>query len=151
MRRGLTAAIVVVVAFLAGCTDSGDNDADAESKAPLSGAVCSSAASSSQVDLPTGFPTEFPLPEGMIVTSAEDRGDAGILVTGVTGTPFDEVLSGLQDDLPANGFTLTEGESEPHDAESNWTSADYEGRWAIRENPACAGDTAVQVLARATG
>ena len=61
------------------------------------------------------------------------------------------MLSGLQKDLPANGFTPTEGESEPHDAESNWTSAGYEGRWAIRENPACPGDTAVQMLARATG
>lgn len=145
------ALIGLVLALLTACGDSGAGAADTAARAPLSGAVCASAVTGSEVDLPAGFPTDFPLPDKMIVTSAEDRGDAGIVVSGVTTTPFAQVLSALQKDLPANGFTPSEGESEPHDAESNWTSAGYEGRWAIRENPACPGDTTVQILARATG
>ena len=69
------------------------------------------------------------------------------MVEGVTGT-FIDVLHGLQTGLPAKGFTPEEGETEPHDAESDWSSAAFSGRWAIRELTQCGGQTSVSVVAR---
>jgi hypothetical protein len=60
------------------------------------------------------------------------------------------VLKSLQSELPAKGFRADNGEVEPDDAESDWTSSRFEGRWAIREIPQCDGDTLINVVARAT-
>ena len=137
-----------MLALVAGC--SSGKDADAGSKgtpAEVASAVCVQAAR--QVDLPAGFPADFPLPPGTVLYATDDRGKDGIVVTGVTKTPFKSVLSSLQKDLPAHGYTPDEGETEPHDAESNWHSASFDGRWAIREIPQCSGQTLVNVVARA--
>jgi hypothetical protein len=153
-RRG-TALIGVAACFglvlVAGCGSESDKDADADKGSPvnLASAVCAKDAQAKQVGLPSGFPSDFPLPPGTVVYSADNRGQDGIVVTGVTSTPFKSVLAALQSQLPAHGYTPKEGETEPHDAESNWTSASFDGRWAIREIPQCAGDTLVNVLARA--
>jgi len=48
------------------------------------------------------------------------------------------------------GFRVTNGETEEHDAEANWTSGDQEGRWAIRESADCPGETVIQVFAAAS-
>lgn len=144
------AGVLAALTLAAGCSSEKDADADAKgTPVSVASAVCASEASAKQVNLPPGFPSDFPLPEGTIVFAAEDRGKDGIVVTGVTETPFKSVLSSLQKDLPAHNYTLAEGESEPHDAESNWHSPDYIGRWAIRELPQCSGQTLVSVLARA--
>jgi hypothetical protein len=97
---------------------------------------------------PAGFPSAFPLPAGMVVTSAEDRGAGGLVISGVTATGFKDVLKGLQTDLSAKGFTPKNGESEPHDAESDWSSTEFDGRWAIRELSQCGNQTLVSVVAR---
>jgi hypothetical protein len=140
------------LSWVAGCGSESDSDADADanrSPVNVASAVCAKDASAKPVGLPTGFPSDFPLPPGTLVYAADDRGKDGIVVTGVTRTPFKSVLSSLQTDLPAHGFTAEEGETEPHDAESNWHSAGFTGRWAIREIPQCSGETLVNVLARA--
>lgn len=145
---GVVACCVLTLA--AGCSSAKDSDADAKgTPVSVATAVCADKAVAKQVNLPTGFPSDFPLPEGTILFAAEDRGEGGIVITGVTETPFKSVLSSLQKDLPAHNYTLEEGETEPHDAESNWHSPGYTGRWAIRELPQCSGETLVNVLARA--
>lgn len=153
-RRGRGTALIGVaacfgLALVAGCGSESDKDADKGSPVNVASAVCAKDAPAKQVGLPSGFPSDFPLPPGTVVFSADNRGQDGIVVTGVTSTPFKSVLAALQSQLPAHGYTPKEGETEPHDAESNWTSASFDGRWAIREIPQCAGDTLVNVLARA--
>lgn len=143
------ALAVVLAAALTGCGSSHPNStatAAPGAAAEANTTVCSSAAKS--VALPSGFPATFPMPPGTVVTAADDRGDAGLVVSGVTPAAFKDVLAALQHDLPPKGFTLQDGETEPHDAESDWTSAGYHGRWAIREIPQCHGDTAVSVVSR---
>jgi hypothetical protein len=135
---------------VAGCSSGKDADADSKgTPVEVASAVCVQAASAKQVGIPPGFPDDFPLPPGTILYATDDRGKDGIVVTGVTETPFKSVLSSLQKDLPAHGYTPDEGEIEPHDAESNWHSAGFDGRWAIREIPQCSGQTLVNVVARA--
>ncbi|MDT4932944.1 MAG: hypothetical protein QOK11_836 [Pseudonocardiales bacterium] len=148
--RAAASAAALAAAALTGCSSSSHPNAKATVAAKASveanTTACSSAAKS--VALPSGFPASFPMPPGTVVTAADDRGDAGFVVSGVTPTAFKDVLAALQTDLPAKGFTMKDGETEPHDAESDWTSAGYDGRWAIREIPQCHGDTAVSVVAR---
>jgi|SRR6478672_10418585 len=144
----LSAALLSLVA----CSSAGGSpDPDSSRKADVTDAVCAKDAAAKKVDLPSGFPADFPLPPGTVVYSVDNRGaDEGIVVTGVTSTRFSSVLKALQTQLPAKGFRADNGETEPHDAESDWTSNGFQGRWAIREIPQCGGDTLVNVVARAT-
>jgi hypothetical protein len=142
-------AVATTFVLIAGCESEAEKAKEKDQaalKASASGAVCAKDAKS--VALPTGFPAAFPLPAGTVVTSAEDRGTSGLVVQGVSATAFKDVLKGLQTDLPAKGFTPKNGETEPHDAESDWSSADYDGRWAIRELSQCGSQTLVSVVAR---
>ena len=153
MVRTAIAAVPVVRALgLAACSSSGGAAAEADAAgtaaAGVTNAICSAAAADKKVDLPSGFPADFPLPPKTTVYSVDDRGEGGIVVTGVTSTPFHTVLKSLQTQLPAHGYTPKDGETEPHDAESDWASSNYEGRWAIREITQCSGDTLVSVVAR---
>lgn len=147
MRR--LAAPAAAALLCAACGSTGGAGPGAVRAPGAAPAVCSAQAASRAVARPAGFPADFPLPAGTLLTSAQDRGSAGVVVTGVTARPFRQVLAALQHDLPARGYTASEGESEPHDAESDWASAGWTGRWAIRALPACPGDTAVSVVARA--
>jgi hypothetical protein len=142
-------AVATAVILVAGCDSEAEKEKEkdaAKLKASASTAVCAKDAKA--VALPAGFPATFPLPAGTVVTSAEDRGTGGLVVSGVTATTFKDVLKGLQADLPAKGFTPKNGETEPHDAESDWSSSDYDGRWAIREVTQCGNQTLVSVVAR---
>ncbi len=109
--------------LLAACGSSGGADPDAANgpsgnAADVGSAVCAKDAAAKKVALPPSFPSGFPMPPGTVVYSVEDRGAAGIVVTGVTDAPFQQVLKALQARLPAAGFRPGDGESEPHDAES---------------------------------
>jgi hypothetical protein len=145
--RAAAAATTLIV--IAGCESDAEKAKEkdqAKLKASASTAVCAKDAKA--VPLPAGFPTTFPLPAGMVVTSAEDRAGSGLVIAGVSATAFKDVLKGLQTQLPAKGFTPKNGETEPRDAESDWSSADYDGRWAIRELAQCGNQTLVSVVAR---
>lgn len=151
MIRILGAATVATFA-LAACGSSGASTsktgAATGDQADVAAAVCAKEAAAKTVELPASFPADFPMPPGTKVYSVSDRGSSGIVVTGVTSTPFKTVLSALQTELPAKGFRPDNGETEPHDAESDWESSGFKGRWAIREIPQCSGDTLVNVVAR---
>lgn len=146
-------ALAAALLSLAACSSTGGSaDPDAGSnRADVSSAVCAKDAAAKRVHLPSGFPAGFPLPPGTVIYSVDNRGtDEGIVVTGVTSTSFQSVLKSLQSQLPKKGFRADNGETEPHDAESDWTTNGFQGRWAIREIPQCSGDTLVNVVARAT-
>jgi len=149
----MVAAAAASLLVIAGCGSgkstaaaAGDRDTDAVSTPAGTSTACAAGATARPV--PAGFPADFPLPPGMIVTAAEDRGSAGVVLTGVSDQPFQQTLHSLQQQLPAHGYRLTEGESEPKDAESDWSSASYQGRWAIRVAAGCPDDTAIQLLAK---
>ncbi len=97
---------------------------------------------------PDGYPTGFPMPAGTVVFHVEDRGADGVIATGVTDTPFRAVLGALNGPAQDAGYRVSEGETEDHDAEANWTGHGYTGRWAIRESATCRGETVIQVLSK---
>jgi hypothetical protein len=93
-------------------------------------------ADATEVDLPTNFPA--PLPEGAIVVAVQERDDDRTVVTAVVPAAEPDVLTDLQAAYAQAGLTLTEGETEARDAESNFTGDGVTGRWGIRELTDCA-------------
>jgi hypothetical protein len=59
------------------------------------------------------------------------------VVTGVVPKAEADVLKDLQSAYASAGLTLTEGEREERDAESNFTGSGIVGRWGIRELSDC--------------
>lgn len=94
-----------------------------------------------------GFPSDWPFPPDTVVYNVENRADTGVIVTGVSSTPFQEILDFMNNDVVAAGFEIESGETEDDDAEAEWKSADYSGRWAIRKSATCDGETIIQVFA----
>ena len=146
------ALLLLSVAPLAACgTDSGKTGAvgvsgagDSESEAGDEGKggeqsgtpqTVACPADAKAVDLPEGFPA--PLPEGAIVVAVQKRDDDRTVVTAVVPSAEPDVLAGLQSAYSDAGLTLTEGETEERDAESNFTGDGVTGRWGIRELTDC--------------
>ncbi len=137
-------ALAASLLLVAGCGESG-NAHDAQFGAAADTSTCVKDAQ--QVSsYPDGFPARFPFPPRTVVFNAQDRGADGVVATGVTPLPFKQVLASLNGPAQKAGFKVTDGETEEHDAEANWTGNGYRGRWAIRESGSCPGETVVQVL-----
>lgn len=100
------------------------------------------------VDLPAGFAA--PLPSGTVVVAVAQRDGGRTVVTGVVPAPESAVLAELQDAYPRAGLTLTEGETEERDAESNFTGNGVVGRWGIRALDDCTPEaTRIDLVVRA--
>jgi hypothetical protein len=101
------------------------------------------------VDLPAAFPA--PLPKGAVVVAVQKRDGGRTVVTAVVPAAEKDVLADLQAAYPAAGLTLTEGETEEHDAESNFTGDGVTGRWGIRELSDCSdAATRIDLVVRAS-
>jgi len=87
------------------------------------------------------------MPKGTVVYHVEDRGQDGVIATGVTATPFDDVLKAMNNAKQV-GFAVTSGETEENDAEANWTGNGYLGRWAIKKSASCPDQTVIQLLSK---
>jgi hypothetical protein len=139
LRTALPVALLVGVGLLAGCSDAGSGtDPDAASKgAEQSGTpqTVDCPGKATAVDLPAGFAA--PLPSGTVVVSVQSRTGGRTVVTGVVPAKESDVLKDLQGAYKAAGIPLTEGETEPHDAESNFTGKGLTGRWGIRSLAEC--------------
>lgn len=138
MRPLLLAALIIGLPLVAGCEQKNlDNTADKATCVQDAQRVSS---------YPDGFPRDFPFPPRTVVYHAEDRGSDGVVVTGVTSLAFKKVLASLNGPTQEAGYKVTDGETEEHDAEADWTGNGYRGRWAIRESGSCPGETVVQVV-----
>jgi len=149
MRRHLLAPFVTALLLLptacGGEDDSGDPDGDRFTAAADTDTCVADA--QPVASYPDGYPTDYPMPAGTVVFHVEDRGADGVVATGVTDRPFDEVLRDMNAAAGA-GFARTSGETEEDDAEANWTGHGFTGRWAIKKSASCSGETVVQLLSR---
>jgi len=84
------------------------------------------------------------------VTKVETRTEGRIIVTGVSLKDFAATLADLQKTFSTNGWTLSQGEVEKDDAESNFSGNGFRGRWAIRALDQCDGNTTVSVVTGAS-
>ena len=142
----VTGALLLALTACSSGPDRAATDPDAGEGAAADRSTCLADAEA-LAKLPADYPADFPLPPQTVAYDADDRGEEGVVVTGVTDLPFADVLDALNGPAQDAGFAVTEGETEEHDAEANWTGNGFRGRWAIRESSSCPGETVVQVLA----
>jgi hypothetical protein len=157
VRLLLAAALLVLGSGLVGCdddagdADSGKDRAEAAEDHEMEGAADESTcrADAEEIDPPYGdsFPAAWTFPPDTTAYHVEELGSTGTVVTAVSEAPFDDVLDFLNQDAVDAGFEITEGETEEDDAEANWTSEEFRGRWTIRRSADCPGETVIQVLA----
>ena len=140
------AATLLLAGALTGC-ESAEQKAMESTADQMS--VC--ARNASAVELPAAFPSEAALPDGYVVTHVESRAGGRVVVTAVSPKPFRDTLKDMQATYARNGWSLSEGEVEADDAESNFSGNGLKGRWAIRAMDACKGNTAVSLVTGATG
>ncbi|MGZ4622147.1 MAG: hypothetical protein ACXVGD_08605 [Blastococcus sp.] len=145
-RTALPAALLVAgLGLLTGCSGAtgaasssagGDTDAastSAESSGTPQTVDCPGKAKA--VTVPAGFLA--PLPAGTVVVAVGSRSGGRTVVTGVVPGAEHDVLKQLQDAYLSAGLTLTDGETEADDAESNFTGSAVTGRWSIRAMDEC--------------
>lgn len=155
---GLVAALLLGLPLLAACggdskaeepssESAREHAAEEELEAAADRSTCRADAEAVDAPYADGFPQAWVFPPDTTVYDVEDRDGTGVIVTGISSAPFADILDFLNHDAVDAGFTVTEGETEEHDAEANWRSGDQVGRWAIRESADCPGETVVQVFA----
>jgi len=98
------------------------------------------------VGVPQELPAQAALPNGYVVTNVEARSGSRVVVTAVSPRDFTATLADMQRTFSENGWTMSQGEVEAGDAESNFTGNGVKGRWAIRAIDQCAGNTTVSVV-----
>lgn len=98
------------------------------------------------VGVPQELPAQAALPNGYVVTNVEARSGSRVVVTAVSPRDFTATLAEMQRTFSENGWTMSQGEVEAGDAESNFTGNGVKGRWAIRAIDQCAGNTTVSVV-----
>ena len=152
MSRRPLLALLLLAGLLAGCGDTGaeaaspsssssssshEEDQGEEAGAERSGTpeTVDCPADATPVDVPGDLAA--PLPQGTIVVAVDQRDDGRTVLTGVVPAAEPDVLADLQQAYPAAGITLTEGETEERDAESNFTGSGLTGRWGIRALEDC--------------
>lgn len=148
-RAALLPLALAVLVLVAGCGDSGDEptagDPDGGDHSSAADTSTCVADATPVTSTPESYPSDFPLPDGTVVFAVEDRGEDGVIATGVTRTPFEDVLAAMNAAEEA-GFRVTSGETEDDDAEASWSGNGYVGRWAIKKSATCPGETVVQLL-----
>ncbi len=120
--------------------------------APTGGATPGACATDAKaVSLPPAYPSRAALPGGYPVTKVETRSGDRIVITAVSPKAFPATLADMQRTFSTNGWTLSEGEVEKDDAESNFEGNGFRGRWAIRAIEQCPGNTSVSVVVGPAG
>ena len=169
MTRGRAAGAALALLLAAGTTACGSDGSSGSSSAPSTSSAPSSSASQEDGEKsgeaadtstcvadarpwkgtePAGFARDFPLPPGAVLFGVQDRGADGVVATAVVKGGLRTVLAHLNGPAQAAGFEFTEGETEEHDAEANWTGRGYRGRWAIRDSTTCPGEVVLQLLSK---
>jgi hypothetical protein len=148
MRHPLCTVLLALVA--AGCA-SQQPHASAEpmvasSAQASTGTLPECAGVASRIERPAELPASFPLPPGTVMTSQERRSGGRLIVHTLAPSDAKAVARFFERELPAAGFRLTGGESEPGEAEANYEGSGYVGRWVARDVTGCPGAVSLDVL-----
>jgi hypothetical protein len=139
-------ALGLLAVSMSGCESAADKKAEHDLAQAADLSTCRAAATSAATPYGDAFPDSWPFPARTTVFNAEDRGADGTIVSGISSTPFKDVLAFLNGPVTDAGFKVDKGETEKHDAEAEWSGNGFHGRWAIRESGECPGETVIQVL-----
>ena len=135
--------------LLAACGGGEDDDAAAPVVVtPTAPLPCTA---TSGLDLPRGWPSALPLPDGLVVDRTETRTGDRLIAYGRVPGDFHSVVDFFNARLPAAGFTQDNGEIDPRDAESDFSGSATRGRWTTGASNDCPGSAQVSVLVLPAG
>jgi hypothetical protein len=133
--------------LLAGCGSSGSEseaEKEREAKTAASAGLPSCDAKATSAVLPSMFPRNFPLPADTVVTSVGEGG-GGTFVRGVVPMSLKPAADFFREEVPKAGFVPGEADSEPWEAESEFSGKGIEGKWKVNELPRCLEKAALLV------
>jgi hypothetical protein len=123
-------ALVVAAALpvlAVGCGGDGDTAATPTAKSGLPSCAKAGAA----VERPSELADDLPLPPGTVITSSEGSTATQLVIGGVIPRDIRGAATFFADELPAAGYPLGEGDSEPDEAESTFSGKGYQGKWKV--------------------
>lgn len=85
------------------------------------------------------FPTDFPLPPGLIITGTATLGGNRLQVLGYVLADLSTTVSFLNRALPKAGYYTMGSEAELGDAETDFQGLDFRGRWRVQAQVNCPG------------
>ena len=99
-----------------------------------------------QIAPPPGFPLDFPIPPGSVLTTARTTIGGGAYVDGYAPGTLAQNAQFFTDALPANGYTLGQGDAETNmEAESTFIGNGVTGRWIVAALVGCENAVAIAI------
>jgi hypothetical protein len=133
MRASL-AVLAVVGALATSC--GGDDTAEvATSETTRSLPPCAGARA--LVETPPGFPADFPLPPGTVLTSAASPYANQLVVLGLIPGDVQEAAGFFSDSLPDSGYQVGVGDAEGTESEAPFTGNGFRGKWRVNGITGC--------------
>lgn len=139
-------AILAIAGLLVLPACGGEKESRAEAGSPR-GVAAACVAPTSAVQPPSQL-ARFPFPEGSVLTGSRKQADAAVVEGYVPGRSLDQVRDELNEQIPARGYTLGEGDAEEHEAETEFSGRSIDGRLKIRDD-VCSGAVSFGVSATA--
>jgi hypothetical protein len=132
--------VLLAVLALAACGGGG-------LKGSVGGTLPSCAVAGSPVQLPAEL-ASFPLPQGGVLDKTRKDAAGNTIYTGVVPGDIEATREFYKDELPKNGYTLGAGDSEEHEAESEFTGYGADGRFKLNDVSGCDGALTIEVALR---
>ena len=135
---------IAIALTLAACQPSASSAPTASSVVVVPS--CAPVATPGPVEMPPDFPSDFPLPPGMVITAARVTTAGGAEVQGYAPGELTEVAQWFTEALPAAGFTNGVGDSESGEAEADFSGpGGLVGHWLILIIADCPGALGVLI------
>ena len=126
--------LAIVGAIASSC--GGESDFEVVTpEAPKPLPACAGAGAA--VTPPGGFPSDFPLPPGTVLTSAASPFKAQLVIVGLIPGDLQEAAGFFSDSLPDHGYKVGIGDAEGTESEAPFTGKGFRGKWRVNGIPNC--------------
>ena len=125
--------LMAAVGFVAGCAGGSEAPVPAAGPPPPLPACAKGKA----VTPPRGFPADFPLPPGTVVTAGSQPHAGQIVVAGLIPADLQDAASFFDEALRASGYRQGLGDAESNEAEAPFTGNGFRGKWKVNAIAGC--------------
>lgn len=89
------------------------------------------------MELPPGFPGDFPLPPGTVPISADSPFEGQLVLVAAVPADLQEAAIFFNAALPKSGYRIGIGDAEGTESEAPFTGNGYRGKWRVNGIPGC--------------
>jgi hypothetical protein len=139
------AVILVITATAAISSNSDGSNTDGSNSDGSVRSLPACARTGPAVTPPSWFPHSFPLPKHTVLTGHRRVPGGFVIVEGVEPLDVLNAARFLVRELPKAGYRLGQGDSEPGEAETDFSGHGVAGRVKVRVIPGCSQATSIVV------